>query len=445
MKLQKSITKIVSILTLVIIVSAFSLTISKAFDSSCPSGYSDQDCLNYLKAQSDAIKQQRDAAGAEVSRAEYEKLDLNAKINYLNSQISAKNAVINTMELDIETKNVEIRIIGKSINAIQENISTLTQETNQLKDTIGKRVSLSYKYDKMSPIEVMFSADNFDTMLRKTKYLLEARKHDRDELEQLSYNVATLKSEEQELNNKKADIQTKRNEVEIQKTDIFTQKQALLPKQTELNNLIAEKQRKIDEGKSIIATLTSQQNEIDNQVQALIMEMYHKGHLGNGVAVAKGQIIGFQGHTGCSIGSHLHFGMTQGGNEWSANVDPFASSFLNGGSWYGAYLSSKNGNSPMDGAVVTQGFHQGMNLDLISTTAGDQSGNSYWIPEGYISSHCHGYYDYTGWASLTGEGAPVYAVLSGTVYYGVEDWGGANFALVNHGNGLVSLYLHLRD
>jgi peptidoglycan hydrolase CwlO-like protein len=428
--------------TILVIVSVFTTTVVSplfAYETTCPEGMTDQECLQFLQDQANQVRNDANAINGVLSQEQYEQMGLIDKINYLNGQISGKQAKIDEMEIDIETKNVEIRIIAKNINDIQENINTLTQETDQLRDTIGKRLSTSYKYNKMSPLEIVFSADNFDTMLRKTKYLLEARKKDKDQLELLTYNIQTLQSEEQELSNKKADIQTKRNEIEIQKTDIFTQKQALVPQQTELSVLIAESRQREADYKAQLAALSGVQNSIDGQIQAMIMRMFHEGQLGNGTYVAQGQIIGFQGHTGCAFGSHLHFGMVQGNNVWSADVNPF-SGYLNGGAWYGAYVSSGSASAPLGGAVVTQGFHLGMYLDLVSTTEGDQSGNYYYVNPGDIACSP----GTSGWMSLGGEGAPIYSVLAGTVYYGVDSWGGAKYALVDHGNGLVSMYVHIR-
>jgi peptidoglycan hydrolase CwlO-like protein len=410
-----------------------------AYETTCPAGLSDAECLAFLRDQVSQINNEKNAINGAISKEQYAQMDLGSKISYLNGQIGAKESVINTMEIDIETKNVEIRIIGKNIQKIQDSISTLTQETDQLRDTIGKRISMSYKYDKMSPLEVMLSTDNFDTMLRKTKYLLEARKKDRDQLEQLSYNLSVLKTENDEMLAKKADIQLKRNEIENKKADIFVEKQALVPQQTELNTLIAESKKREAESIAQRDALAGLQNGIDSQIQAMIMKMFHEGQLGNGTYVAQGQIIGFQGHTGCAFGSHLHFGMNQWNSAWwNSDLNPF-DGYLNGGAWAGSYVTAGSASAPLDGAYVTQGFHSGMFLDLVSVTAGDQSGNYYYVNPGDIACSP----GTSGWMSLTGEGAPVYSVLAGTIYNGV-DYLGAHYALVDHGNGLLSVYLHLK-
>lgn len=412
---------------------------TSAYETTCPAGYTDQQCLQFLQDQINQIKNETNQINSQISQEEYEQLGLNQKISYLNGQIAVQEAKIRELEIDIETNNVEIRILAKNIATIQENINTLTQETDLLRDTIGKRISLSYKYDKMSPLEILISSDNFDTMLRKTKYLLEARKRDRDELEQLSYNIETMKAEELEMAIKKADIQKKRNEIEIQKADIFVQKQALVPQQQELSRLIAESEQRERTYREMVAQLSGVQNSIDGQIQAMIMRMFHEGQLGNGTPVAQGQIVGFQGHTGCSFGSHLHFGIVQGSNQWYADVNPF-NGYLNGGAWYGAYVTSGSATAPLNGGLVTQGFHLGMYLDMVSTSEGDQSGNYYYAAPGSISCSPAT----SGWFSLMGEGAPVYAILPGRVYYGVDSWGGAKYALVDHGGGLVSMYVHLK-
>lgn len=422
------------------ILAPLNSNISYAYETTCPEEMSDMDCLNFLREQANLINSDKSALEGELSAELYEQLTLKQKIDYLNGQIAAREITIQQLEIDIESKNVEIRIIAKDIKTIQDNLTTLNQEVQNLQDIINKRLSQTYKNSKISTLETLLSAENLESFIRKTKYTYEARKKDKSLLEDLNNKKVVLQAEEKSLEIKQQEAQDKRNEIENQKSVLYEEKVALEPQKTEVDILIAESKQREEEYNAQIAALSGLQNSIDSQIVQLIMTLYHQGGLGNGTAVAQGQIIGFQGHTGCSFGSHLHFGIvTSDAYRWEANVNPF-SGYLNGGPWYGAMLSNGSANSPLSGAYVTQGFHQGMYLDLVSLYEGDQSGSYYWVNPGEISCSP----GTSGWFSLTGEGAPVYAIMSGTVYYGVESWGGANYALVDHHNGLVSMYVHLR-
>jgi len=440
--------------TLITIAFAFFLGTqnASAYETTCPEGMTDNECLEYLQQQAQLVQGDKSALENQLNQEKFEQLNLTQQINYLNEQISARQSLISEMELEIETKNVQIRIIAKDIEEIQEEIDILTQEVNTLKDSLAKRATISYKYTKITPLEVFFSADNLDTFVRKTKYITEARKKDRETLNEYTAKMDYLEKQEEEMVSKRLEIQLTRNEIESQKSTLYTEKATFDEQSAQVAELIAESQRREAEYNAQIAELSSFQNSLDSQITELIMSLFHEGQLGDGTPVYQGQIIGFQGHTGCSYGSHLHYGVaTTGSYQWGTNVNPFDGHV----GLDGNFVVNGAGNAPLDSGYITQWFHQGHYLDIVSLSAGNQLQNSYgscwsspsenqcyFVPAGtYL---CAQYTSYDMWLPLQGEGAPVYSLYSGVVYYGVDSWGGAKYALVDHQNGYFSMYVHLR-
>ncbi len=426
---------------------------SLAQEGSCPEDMTDQECLDYLKDLAQDLSRERKSLQGKINGEELKQKNLTEKINYYKDQISARESEIREIEVELETKNVEIRILNKDIEALQDRIDLITQEVNQLNNTIGKRLKLSYKYSYLSPLEVLLSSEDVDGIVRRSKYLAEARKKDYEMLVDLSEKQDELDREQQALEDKEAEVRVKRDEIEEHKKELYAQKVELGNEKKEYDVLMAESKRLEDEYNAEISKLRAKQNEIDQQTTAMIMKMFNEGNLGDGTHVAKGQIIGFQGHTGCSYGSHLHFGMYGDPNRWwETNINPYSGHLGKSG----GYLVSSAGHSPQDSAWITQNFHQGYALDTVSLTAGNQLQSEYgpcWNVETASTKQCYkvekgstlcgSTVTSTKWYSLRGEGAPIYSLYSGTVYY-ITDIYGARVALVEHDNGLFSLYAHLR-
>jgi len=284
----------------------------------------------------------------------------------------------------------------------------------------------------MSPLEILLDSKNLETMMRRMKYLIEVKKKDRTVLIDMSVSRNELADQEEILAEKRQDVQTKRNEIESERADLAEERTNLESQKGQQQTLLAESQRREQEYQESLVQLKGVQNQIDAQVTDLIMKLWQEGQLGVGTPVAKGAIVGFQGHTGCSFGSHLHFSIN-----WGA-VNPF-SRYLTGGSLYQP-VGSGTAQTPLDGAVLSQTFHMGMAIDMYSASSGSQSGDYYYASKGSISCSP----SFEGWLSLRGEGAPVRSILSGTVFTSKTDYYGGKYVVVDHGNGLTSLYLHLR-
>lgn len=424
-----------------------------AEEITCPETMSDQECLEYLNSKSQELQNERSEIEGKLDDELYKQLGITQKINYLNKEITARESKIKEIQVELEAKNVEIRIINSEITEIQDKIDTLTQEITNLNAEISRRLTKSYKYNYLSPVEMLFSSENVDSVMRKLKYLAELRKKDYEMLTQLQEKNQNLESEEKILVHKQQEIQKKRDEIKVQKQQLSNEKAMLAGQKEQQEELMAESRRQQEKYESKIANLKSLQNEVDTQAITMMMEMFHRGQLGDGTPVSQGQIIGFQGHTGCAYGSHLHFGIYSSDSNqwWVSDVNPYDGHLSNSG----GYLVGNSASAPQNSAIITQGFHQGYAIDTVSATDGNQLQNEYggcwdddatenqcyYVKKGTLSCDS----SYEGWLPLRGEGAPIFAIYSGKVYYdNSSDIYGGKMALVDHENGMISIYVHLK-
>ena len=124
------------------IVLAFSFK-SYAYETSCPEGMSDQDCLNYLRDQAQQIGQAASSVEDQLSQEKFEQLNITQQINYLNSQITSREQNLSAMELDLAAKNIEIKMLNKDIEKLQDNIDVANQEIDRLNEIIDKRLTFT--------------------------------------------------------------------------------------------------------------------------------------------------------------------------------------------------------------------------------------------------------------------------------------------------------------
>lgn len=414
--------------------SIFLTTVSPILgvDTTCPSNMSDSQCLAYLQQQSQSLQKEKNNLSGKLSNEQYNQLTLNEKISYINNQIKDSENQIKKLELQIETKNVEVRILSRDILDLQNSIDTVAQEVSKLDSAIGKRMTLTYKYTFISPLEIFLESSNFESLLRRFKYLTESRKKDKELLETLSIKGDELKAEEKKLEKTKTDVENKKKEIEADKSDLFAEKTSLEKQRSEKSNLLAISKQKEADYNAKLATLKKQEAQITAKISNLIFNLYSKGQLPTNTPVSKGEIVGFQGHTGLAYGSHLHFELRKNGTV----INPYSSGHF---VWPNGSGSSR---FPEDNAIVTQ-FPHSYNYALDTVSGNDylyQRGDKYYTN----GVSCYGYTVPKGYYNLNGEGAPLRAIRNGKVSKVFTDACGGKAVIVDYGNGLTSMYLHLR-
>ncbi|OGC45410.1 hypothetical protein A2400_00220 [candidate division WS6 bacterium RIFOXYB1_FULL_33_14] len=435
----------IGVITLISFLSPFKSDINAA--EACPESMAIQERYLCLQRELQKLENSQGSLEKRLKDEDYQQLSLKEKLSYLTTQISQNERVIETLHMEITTQDIEINLLSEKIQDKEDDLSLLTQEINILKETVNQRVTESYKYSFVSTFELILDVKNFDEVLRKTKYLIETRIKDRNSLMQFSDKSQLLEEEEILLASEKAELQIKRNNIEEEKVKLLEEKKILDQQRVEKDRLLAESLRRESEYKKQLAETTAAISSIDEKISDVVIKLFNQGLLGSGMKVVAGQTIGYQGHTGCSFGSHLHFDIR---NKYDVRQNP--ANYLVGGTvWYP--VKAKVYLAPLDGAMLTQSYkttHRAW--DMVSTTKGTQDGSTYTVPTGICSIVDYYIRVYNrNWAYLTGEGAPVRAIANGKVYYGTIVPDGPNgskypakYALVVHDDGNKSFYLHLR-
>lgn len=403
----------------------------------CPANYTKQQCYDYLlKVKTDLQNQQKQLTNT-INGLKSQENNLQNQINQINAQIKQNENDVEQKQIDIELTSIEITNIGDSIADTKSRIDTIKQETQNSLDTINEVALMSYKVNAVPSWYLLAQNDLISTleMLRYYDYVAQQEKIRVTKFTNLQSQLA---SEEKALSDAQTQIIEKRNKLEAENLEIIKLRDTLTAQRDQQQKLLGQLAQQEKDIAAQKAALQAQMNSADTEAMAIAMQLFSSGSLGTGTPVKKGDIIGFQGHTGCSYGSHLHFGIIQSSNrsQYYANVNPISSGYM---TTSGGYLYSGSGQVPYNGALITQWYHDGYYLDLVSMSEGQHNGATYYTAPGTLKCNL----SYSGYNYLNGEGAPIRAMLPGTVYKGVDRFGG-NFVIIDHGNNLRTAYYHLR-
>lgn len=393
----------------------------------CPSymNPSSVECLDYLRDQLAIIQKKQGSIQKQLKDIEYKKLSLEEKIVYTNNLIAQTERAVKELQIEIAATDIEISMLEKEIKEKEDDISILKQEIEVLSSMVNERITESYKYSFINQFELLLDFKNISNILRKIKYLEMTRVQDRKSLEEYAGKTASLLVEESKLSEKNEELKEKRDEVEAERVKLGEEKLALDAQKKERESLLAQAEIK---GAQLMATYQQNLKKAQELDQAIIAYIGKYGdQAANKGYVKAGTWIGRMGNTGWSSGAHLHFSMrgshsgnpcygtipvlsgylTQGGPSWITGWDGWRWPYMHPGSW----------RLPIAGptVIMSQNYHQGKAIDLISYKF-DRSVNF---------------------------GAPIYAVMEGTLYKAVDGYGG-EYAYIRHPNGWTSCYLHLQ-
>ena len=349
------------------------------------------DQLNQQKA---AAAQQAADAKAKAAQKQQEANYLNNQINSIESQIAETQRAINNTTAQITDTQAKIEDLKNQIKIQEDNLAKENEKMNQI-------VSAWYmEGDDTSITTALLSSNTLSEVVTKQEYYDSIK-------QQIEATIEKINQLKAELDKQKADQDAKMAELKKLQETQELQKSGLQNQQWVKNRLLNDTTQMISELKSEEKRAAQIEKQVENQITALLAARGSQFGAGTGQRVNQGDVIGYEGSTGYSTGPHVHFMVFLGGN---------LSNYQNPYDYLGSTLAW-----PLANPRVTQGF--GMT--------------------DYAQAGAYGGGPHNGVDITDGLGAPILASASGTVVLHQYFGGYGNAVVIQHDNGLWTLYGHM--
>ncbi len=360
------------------------------------------------EAELDAKKRKVEELRNKLNEISGQKVSVNSTIQYIDTKINLSQA-------EIDTTQSEINQLETIITDLEQRISGLELSLDQLSTMLVARINAAYKYKQSNPIHLLLFSQGITDFLKKYRYMQTSQAHTREIMQQVESQKLTFNQQKQEKQQRQAEVEQKRVVLEQQQLTLETEKQDQKVLLTELKH---------DEVKY--------QNELKKtlaEIEAIQSIIAGKGEETKVEKVKEGDVIAsiIAGPSACSTGAHLHFEIAKNG----AHKNP------------AEYLKNESidwDNSP-DG---TFGFSGNWRWPVVNPAR---------ITQGYGMTYYarvkrfYGGQPHTGIDMLAKNNSSwnIRAVKDGTLYRGGIACGGGTlrYVKVDHGDGLITYYLHV--
>ena len=324
-------------------------------------------------------------------------LDAQNQANTLANQISYLENQIALTRLEIEETQDRLAQLKTDIKDVSGKLSNTKEELDYSQEVANSRIRQLYRQGFVQSTDVFLTSSSFNEYIVRRVYAQAIKEQDISLLE-------ALKETKQEFTNQKNDLENKKAKEEDLNKKLEDKKGSLVSQDNNKQYLLGVTKNQEKNYQKLLAQV---QTELESIARALGGGAVRLG------PVKKGEVIAFEGNTGCSTGTHLHWGVYVNGVAVNPRI------YINNGrlAW------------PEKGFTITQEF--GANFTWYMQNFGLPGHNAIDMTSGFSSPI---YASADGIAYAASDSQPCYA-FTGTIGKGV---------IVDHGGGLKTIYWHIK-
>lgn len=337
---------------------------------------------------------------AELKNVKQEQLNKGVALKKINNEIDIAKSQISKASAEIDKLENKLSETRDQIDAQNKKISELEKRVEFFKARLSKVVRLYYETSRDNKLWRLLNAKSLADVANEINGY--------KKLETVvGFSIKDLNSTVDELNKKRLELKTTENQYQELRDQEARQKNGLESEKQYKEELATKTQTQIRALKKQEIDLSQREQDVEREMNQLIEANHNQGEK-IGKKVKRGEVIGYQGNSGNSTASHLHFTVFVDGNIKN-HKNPFD------------YLENGALGYPLQNPILTQGY--GMTA--------------------FAKSGAYGGGPHNGIDIVEYPGAPVMAATDGTVILDKYFGGYGNAVIIDHGNDLYTLYGHL--
>lgn len=344
---------------------------------------------------------------------------LEAQISAVEKKVDALETQIASIDREIEDCNKrmvqlanEIAVIKVEIDEADKEIKKTNKKVNESKDLLSQKLRAAYINGHESTLKILMGADSLAGFLTSLELMKRTSEEDKRVIGEFKSTIKKLSDTKKTFEKKQTELSQKNEEIQQQKNESVEKKKELVAKQLEHSSSVKELENSYAEVESYISDLDKNSATYQSYIKKLQKEK-------DDADAEIDRII----------------------REYQAQQAAQKNN-------QGTTLPSSNSNSPTPNSA-------GGSYPTTDKWAWPLGGASCYIssPFGNRSASISGW-SFHGGLDIAGGGIldkPIYATRAGTVIkavkvtdnpYGAKGQGYANYVLIDHGDGFISLYGH---
>lgn len=331
----------------------------------------------------DKLEAQNKAYDEQISLLNKEIAPLQKKINELTSQINALQKRIKELESEITEVEVETEEQNKAIDETYE--------------VLKKRLRATYMAGETSELEIFLNATDFQDFLNRSEMIRQISKHDNAVVEELEGQIEELNRLLEELSAKKTESEESKLQIEADRKEVEEEKAVFDVKKAE----VSAAQSKVSANLNKQDKLMEQYDENSEYYQK------KKAQAEKDLADFSASMDSIAGNSGSTGNGVIDNGVVN--HNFKVSSKGFISPIQDKSVYYSATFAQHSARGTAS-------------VDLCAPARRYVYGNYY----------------------HTTNGAKVYAVASGTITVAAFNSISGNYIMIDHGNGISTLYAHLK-
>lgn len=363
------------------------------------------------------LKEEIEKLEKKLSNLSDKEASLAKEIEYADGQINLTELRIRNSQQKLIEKENAIQKLSGDIEDLRVRIEKLGKSIAYQEVVLKERLRSRYKTLESSPLILLFGSHTLDNIVQKSTYLkvMELQDH------KLIKNMSETKNA---YDTQKNLFEDKKSKEEDLKAQIITEKSNLESYRSQLDDQKQQKEDLLEQTQNDENKYQELLNQARAELQA-IEGIVSSVNFKNGEKVQKGDVIAVMGNSGypdCSTGPHLHFEVRKNGKIVDAEnylkskklyVYDFSSGYKN--------IGDGDWSWPMKDPTINQRF-----------------GDTPWSWR-YASGEHSG-------IDMESSDTFIYAPEDGTIVKSTQGCYGStiNYAAIDHGDGIVSYYLHVQ-